>query len=135
MKRYIFYHLWTYSAALLGVVSWNSQNKPVNNKNNSTTPNKVKATSLNYTEGKDYVEFTRARVLDKVGFSQPVEAFSLLIPKTWKFDGGIMWTPPGAPCAGNNLKLKATSPDGKFIFEMLPNLVWNFDPEQGQMNQ
>ncbi|MGI8580698.1 MAG: hypothetical protein ACR2KX_00755 [Chitinophagaceae bacterium] len=135
MKRYIFYHFLICSVALLGVGSCNSQNKPVNNKNNSTTSNKVKATSSNYTEGKDYVEFTRARVLDKVGFSQPVEAFSLLIPKTWKFDGDIMWTPPGSPCAGNNLRVKASSPDDKFIFDMLPNYAWNFDPSQGQMNQ
>lgn len=134
MKRYIFYHFLICSVALLGVVSCNSQNKPVNNKNNSTTSNKVK-TSSNYTEGKDYVEFTRARVLDKVGFSQPVEAFSLLIPKTWKFDGDIMWTPPGSPCAGNNLRVKATSPDNKFIFEMLPNIAWNFDPQLGPGNQ
>ncbi|MBA3648474.1 MAG: hypothetical protein H0W62_07985 [Chitinophagales bacterium] len=135
MKRYIFYHFLFCSAALIGVVSCNSQNKPVNNKNNSTTSNKVKTTSSNYTEGKDYVEFTRARVLDKVGFSQPVEAFSLLIPKTWKLDGDIMWTPPGTPCAGNNLRVKATSPDGKFIFEMLPNIAWNFDPQLGPPNQ
>ncbi len=73
MKHYIFYHFLICLAALLGVVSCNSQNKPVNNKNNSTTSNKVKSTSSNYIEGKDYVEFTRARVLDKVGFSQPVE--------------------------------------------------------------
>lgn len=134
MKRYIFYHFLFCSAALLGVVSCNSQNKPVN-KNNSISSNKVKATTTNYTEGKDYVEFTRARVLDKVGFSQPVEAFSLLIPKSWKLDGEIMWTPPGAPCSGNNLRVKATSPDGKFIFEMLPNYAWNFDPLLGPGNQ
>ncbi|MEO7800556.1 MAG: hypothetical protein ABIR81_01075 [Ginsengibacter sp.] len=135
MRRYIFYHLLTCVAALLGMVSCNSQTKPANKNNNSATPGKVKAASTKYTEGKDYVEYTRARVLDKAGFSQPVEAFSLLIPKAWKFDGDIIWTPPGAPCAGNNLRVKATSPDGRFIFEMLPNLAWNFDPLQGQVNQ
>lgn len=135
MQRHIFYYFFISCLALLSVISCNAQNKPVNNKNNPTTSTKAKATSSNFIEGKDYVEFARARILDKVGFSQPVEAFSLLIPKSWKFDGGIMWTPPGAPCAGNNLSVKATSPDGKFIFDMLPNLAWNFDPIQGQMNQ
>lgn len=135
MKRYIFYRLGICVAALLSIVSCNSQSKPANNKNSSTAPNKVKTMASNYTAGKDYVEFTRARVLDKTGFSTPVEAFSLLIPKSWKFDGSIMWTPPGSPCAGNNLRVKASSPDNKFIFDMLPNKVWNFDPLQGQMNQ
>ncbi|MEO6584151.1 MAG: hypothetical protein ABIO05_07490 [Ferruginibacter sp.] len=134
MKPNHFYHFLFCSAALLSVVSCNSQTKPAN-KSKSTSVNKVKAAAGNYTEGKDYVEFTRARVLDKAGFSQPVEAFSLLLPKAWNYDGELMWTPPGTPCAGNNLRLKATSPDGKYIFEMLPNLAWNFDPQQGQVNQ
>lgn len=134
MKRTICYLL-ICSAPLLIATSCNSQNKPVTHQNNSATANKAKPLSSNYTEGKDYVEFTRARVLDKAGFSQPVEAFSLLLPKTWKLDGEIMWTPPGASCAGNNLRAKASSPDGKFIFDMLPNYAWNFTPGEGQVNQ
>ncbi|MEO6499804.1 MAG: hypothetical protein ABIN95_12345, partial [Mucilaginibacter sp.] len=82
MKRYTFYQIVSCSIALLSIVSCNSQNKPVFSKSNASTPGKAKTTSSNYAEGKDYVEFTRARILDKVGFSQPVEAFSLLIPKT-----------------------------------------------------
>jgi len=135
MSHNISYRFLICTTALLSITSCNGQNKPANIKSNSTASGKVKNASSNYTEGKDYTEFTRARVLDKVGFSQPVEAFSLLIPKNWKFDGGIMWNAPGTPCAGNNLGVKATSPDGKFIFEMLPNYIWSFAPGQGQPNQ
>jgi hypothetical protein len=115
--------------------SCNSQSKPANTKSNSTNTGKVNSSTSNFTEEKDYTEFVRARVMDKVGFSQPVEAVSLLIPKNWNYDGNIMWVQPGAPCAGNNMSIKASSPDGKFIFEMLPNLIWGFAPGQSQSNQ
>jgi hypothetical protein len=74
--------------------SCNSQSKPANTKSNSTNTGKVKSSTSNFTEGKDYTEFVRARVMDKVGFSQPVEAVSLLIPKNWNYDGNIMWVQP-----------------------------------------
>lgn len=97
----------------------------------------MKKPSVSHTEGKDYTEFTRARIMDKVGFTPPVEAFSILIPKDWNFDGDIIWNPPGSPCAGNNTRMKAVSPDGKFIYEMFPNYMWSFnpDPMAGQFNQ
>lgn len=56
----------------------------------------VKTSDSKFIEGKDYNLFTRARVLDKKGFSQPVEAVSLLIPKGWQYSGDILWTPPGS---------------------------------------
>jgi hypothetical protein len=97
----------------------------------------MKPPSVSHTEEKEFTEFTRARILDKVGFTQPVEAFSILIPKDWNFDGGIIWNPPGSLCAGINKGMKAVSPDGKFIFEMFPDYLWSFnsDPMAGQFNQ
>ncbi len=94
MKHYIF-RLMLCTATLFIMNSCNSQSKPADSKSNSTNSAKVKSSSSNYTEGKDYIEFVRARVLDKVGFSQPVEALSLLIPKNWKYEGNIMWNQPG----------------------------------------
>ncbi len=88
----------------------------------------------NYKEENNYTEFVRARVMDTIGFPQPVEALSILTPKDWQFEGQIIWNPPGTPCAGNNLHLRADSPDGKFRFEMLPNDMWAFAPDQGPMN-
>jgi hypothetical protein len=49
----------------------------------NTTGNKEgqsKVTASKFKEGQDYIEFKRARVLDKVGFTKPVEACSILIP-------------------------------------------------------
>lgn len=137
MRPNLFLRFLLCNSALIIVTSCNSQGKPAATKANSTNATKVKATSTKYTEGKDYTEFVRARVMDKVGFAQPVEAFSILIPKGWKFDGGIIWNQPGTTCAGVNQGVKAQSPDGKFIFEMLPNHLWSFnsDPQMRQMNQ
>lgn len=118
---------------LFPVLSCSSQDKP----GAKTTITSKAKTSATFVEGKDYTEFVRSRVLDRQGFSEPVEAFSLLIPKGWTFTGGIMWEPPGSICAGNNLEYKAQAPDGKFIFEILPNYIWSFAPDQApnQFNQ
>ncbi|WP_445731104.1 hypothetical protein [Mariniflexile sp.] len=128
------------ASSLLLISSCNSQTKTStsnNTSNNSGNSPKMNTESTKYIAGKDYTEFVRARILDKVGFQQPVEAFSLLIPQNWKFDGDIMWNPPGSTCAGNNLKMKAVSPDGKYSFEMLPNYMWSFisDPQLAQFMQ
>tara|TARA_R110002049_G_scaffold97098_3_gene236955 strand:- start:7572 stop:8816 length:1245 start_codon:yes stop_codon:yes gene_type:complete len=122
---------------LLLVTGCNSQTKSNGSNNSSDNSNKSNIASTKYIAGKDYTEFVRARILDKVGFQQPVEAFSLLIPRNWTFDGGILWNPPGSTCAGNNQGMKATSPDGKYSFEMMPNYMWSFtnDPQVAHFNQ
>jgi len=137
MKNKTVCHFLIGAAALLNVTSCNSQDKSASGKSNSKAATKMKTPSSDFTAGKDYTEFTRARVLDKVGFSQPVEAFSLLIPANWKFDGGIIWNPPGTNCAGINQGVKAVSPDGKFSFEMFPNDMWGFntDPQLDQFSR
>ena len=120
--------LLTFSALMLGITSCNSQ---------ANTGAAKKVSSTKFVEGKDYSLFTRARVMDRTGFSQPVEAFSLLIPKGWQYSGDILWTPPGSTCAGVNSYFKAKSPDGKYSFEMLPNFMWGFvtDPQLAQFQK
>jgi hypothetical protein len=126
---------------IMATTSCSSQDKSsqVNKKsnNNSNQFSKPKTSTANFTEGKDYTLFERARVSDKQGFAQPVEAFSVLIPKGWKYDGNIIWTPPGSTCAGTNQTFTATSADGKYKFEMLPYFTWSFntDPQLAQFNQ
>jgi hypothetical protein len=75
--------------------------------------------------------------LDKQGFSTPQEANSLLLPKGWKYDGAIQWNGPGSSCDGTFGWLKAASPDGKYSFQRLPNVVygWTTDPQQQQFYQ
>lgn len=126
------------SICLLLTISCNSQsNSNKNTSNNSETSIKTNTESTKYIAGKDYTQFVRARVLDKVGFQQPVEAMSLLIPENWKFDGGIMWNPPGSTCAGTNQGFKAVSPDNKYSLEMMPNYMWGFidDPQLAQFSR
>jgi hypothetical protein len=93
--------------------------------------------NMNTQENQDYIEFERTRIHDNIGFTQPVEAFSLLVPKGWSVDGGIMWNQPGTVCAGNNLGIKAVSPDNKYSFELLPNFMWSYssDPQMAQIQQ
>lgn len=102
-------------------------NKESNKTNNATA----------FKEGQDYVEFKRARILDKVGFTEPVEAMSILIPEKWKSSSEIMWNAPGTTCAGNNISIKTVSPDGKYSFELMPNSMWNFvtNPQLAQISQ
>lgn len=118
-----------------------------NGQSNTGATNKSSATGIksasksngaaNFVAGKDYTEFTRARVMDKTGFSLPVEAFSLLVPNGWKYDGEVTWVPAGNTCAGNNKNFRAVSPDGKYSFELLPHVIWSFntDPMASQFAQ
>ena len=43
-----------------------------------------------FTEGKDYVVLERVRFMDNTGFEQPAEAFSILLPKGWTHEGGVV---------------------------------------------
>lgn len=132
MKTSSFYILLIAAISLVGVTNCNSQNKTVVKKNNPKV-----ASASKFSDEKDYTVFTRARVYDKVGFSQPVEAFSLLIPDKWQFNGEILWTPPGTTCAGINSRFKAKSTDGKYSIESYPFFVWTFNTDSrfSQQNQ
>lgn len=132
MKPSPFNFLMITALALFGTTSCNSQNKPATQKSNAKS-----VTATKFSDGKDYTVFTRARVFDKVGFAQPAEAFSFLIPEKWKFSGEVLWTQPGSNCSGTNSKFKASSPDGKYTFELFPAFIWAFatDPQVAQFSQ
>lgn len=119
-----------FSAILFCVSSCQSQGKTGTEKKNNAAKLPSK-TSYTFIQGKDYNLFKRARVMDKTGFAQPVEAFSFLIPEGWTSSGDVFWTAPGSTCAGTNSYFKATSPDGKYSFELFPAVIWGFvtDPQ------
>lgn len=85
----------------------------------------------------DFIEFERNRILDKIGFPKPVEAFSLWVPKGWRVDGGVRWNQPGTACADNNMEIKTVSAENKYSFELLPNFMWSYatDPQMAQFQQ
>lgn len=102
-----------------------------NGNNNATNTNN--AQQENFVEGKDYLLYKRVRLIDKTGFAEPQEAYSILLPKDWNNDGDIIWVGPGQTCAGTYRKLKATSGDGKYTFEMLPDVLYSQpNPELAQ---
>jgi len=86
-------------------------------------------------EGKDYIVLERARFFDDKGYIQPMEAFSVLLPKGWKSDGGVRWKNP-FNCAGETFGayLNASSPDGAIQYRSLPIHTWGFtsDPSMRQ---
>jgi len=122
----------TLGISLLLSTSCNSQDKNAGSVKTSNT-NKSKMTTVSYHEGVDYQVFDRVRILDSKAFTQPVEAYSLLLPKTWKTNGGVFWIGPGQACAGTNMNFKAESPDGQFSLEILPNFLWSWSSNQQLM--
>lgn len=111
-----------------------SEGKTDNGTNNGTGN---ASSNPNYVEGKDYMVYNRVRILDKKGFTDPQEAYSLLLPKNWQTEGEIEWNFPGSGCEGIWSWLKAKSSDGKFSFEVFPDKIfnWNTDPELQRFNQ
>ena len=104
--------------------------QPSNTSKQTTTEQKAQQ---KYTEGKDYIVFDRARIMDIQGFTQPVEAYSILLPKGWRHQGEIIWIMPGEYCAGNNAWLHATSPDNKYSLRFLPNTIMSWTTNQQQL--
>ena len=100
-------------------------------KGNSSSASSGKKQNANYVEGSDYLLFQRVRLMDNVGFTQPEEAYSILLPKGWQQEGEIVWNTPGTSCEGTFKSMKAVSPDGQYSFEMMPDLIftWVTDPQ------
>lgn len=84
-----------------------------------------------FVEGKDYVVLERLRVIDPNGFGQPMEAYSILIPKGWKSSGGITWQ-VGNPCMVESIRnrVSVTSPDGSMALELYPVQQWEWWDDQ-----
>ncbi len=81
--------------------------------------------SKTFVEGKDYTVMERVRFMDNHGFERPAEAFSVLLPKGWKHEGGIQWKDMNE-CRGEMVtgRWSASSPDGAIRFASLPLHTW-----------
>jgi hypothetical protein len=89
-------------------------------------------------EGRDYMVFERVRFSDDKGYIQPLEAFSVLIPRGWKSEGGVRWKNPfncQAETVGRYLNI--TSADGGIQYRSLPLHGWGTttDPDMRQQMQ
>lgn len=72
-------------------------------------------------EGKDFLVFERVRILDEMGFDQPVEAMSVLVPKGWRTESNVTWGSLSG-CRGDIVtwQMKSTSPDSGIEFVVFP---------------
>ena len=76
----------------------------------------------------DCLRLHQVKIIDPAGFGRPVEAASILLPKDWKVESGVVWTgDTGCPRNGIQLSLKAQSPDGKLGFEVFPGYTWSWE--------
>lgn len=84
-----------------------------------------------FVEGKDYTIMERVRFMDNTGFERPAEAFSVLLPKGWKHEGGIIWKSL-QECRGEMVgaRWSAGSPDGAIHFVSLPGHSWTWASDQ-----
>jgi len=84
-----------------------------------------------FVEGQDYIVLERLRVIDPSGFGQPMEAYSILVPKGWKSQGGITWQ-VGNPCMVECIKnrVSVTSPDNSMALEIYPVQQWEWWDDQ-----
>ncbi|MFO1499816.1 MAG: tetratricopeptide repeat protein [Verrucomicrobiota bacterium] len=80
-----------------------------------------------FTEGKDYTVWQRVRIKDQNGFGQPVEAYSILLPKGWRTEGQVSWV-INASCPADAVqnRVTAVSPDGAFRLEVFPQRNWQW---------
>jgi len=82
-----------------------------------------------------YYRMKWAIVPDQSGFAQPVEAARILIPASWKFQGGVQWGPPTG-CIPNLVHLSARASDqsGLYGLEIFSPYTWQWhdDPYNRQ---
>lgn len=91
-------------------------------------------------EGTDFVVLERKRFFDDKGYIQAVEAFSLLVPRGWRSEGGVQWKNP-FNCAGEVYApfLRVSSPEGSQVssprggitYNSLPMQVWGSSSDPG----
>ncbi|HEX7708166.1 MAG TPA: hypothetical protein VF701_17020 [Thermoanaerobaculia bacterium] len=86
-----------------------------------------RASRASFQEGRDYTVLERVRFMDNAGFEQPAEAFSVLLPRGWKHEGGVVWKGP-QECRGEMVGARVTisSPDGAIRFQSLPVHAWGY---------
>ncbi len=83
--------------------------------------------SAAWVEGRDYTVLQRTRFMDTTGFEQPAEAFSVLLPRGWTHEGGVVWKGP-QQCRAEmvSTRWRVASPDGTIAFETLPGHAWGW---------
>lgn len=73
----------------------------------------------------NHLRLRLVKIMDVAGFGQPMEAASLLLPSDWEVESGVTWTMDlGCPQNAMQLRLKASSPDGRLGFEVFPDFAW-----------
>jgi hypothetical protein len=89
-----------------------------------------------FVEGRDYTVLQRARFMDDIGFERPAEAFSVLVPRGWNHEGGIVWKSL-QECRGEMVSSRwsVTSPDGAVRFQTLPLHAWGWSSEPMMLQQ
>lgn len=80
----------------------------------------------NFLNGTDYIVYKRVRLIDKIGFTEPVEAYSALLPENWKHKNDIIWEPPGTPCMGTYRKFSAGDDKGNIKLELFPDHIYSW---------
>lgn len=85
----------------------------------------------------DYIQLNRVKIMDTQAFTEPAEAYSILLPEGWQHEGGVFWTAPQQICAGTNMNFIARSSDQQFSFQILPAITWNWsqNPHLQQIQQ
>ena len=135
MKK-LFCHFLLSGLVLIPVTGCNGQTKPNTKTNNQPVKGKPAASQTkSFAEGIDYLVYERVRMMDKQGFSAPQEAYSLLLPKGWQYDGAIQWNGPGSSCDGTSGWMKAASPDGKYSYQQFPDVIYSWAPQSQQFDQ
>lgn len=73
------------------------------------------------------LRFQKQVVMDKQGFN--MEAFRLLVPDKWRFQGGVSWNMQKFP-AEAFIAYKVESPDGRSLLQQYPHQMcfWSQDP-------
>lgn len=88
-------------------------------------------------EGRDFILFERVRLLDEMGFDQPVEAMSVLAPRGWKTQGGVRWKRI-SECRGEmvTFSMSSVSPDQSVRLDIYParSFVWSDERTLNQEN-
>jgi hypothetical protein len=107
-----------------------SCNAQSNSKNKNTA---AKNKSSNMVEGKDYVVLKRFRLVDKLGFDQPLEVSSFVLPASWQVNSNVQWN-VYSKCIPEMVQasINAKSPDGDFELMLFPvtQFDWSNDPVQ-----
>ncbi len=73
------------------------------------------------------VHAKRVQIIDRQGFEKPIVASTVIVPVTWREQGGVFWNAQALCGSGYNFDFRVDAPDGRTGVHFFPMEYWQWN--------